>query len=97
MNGSLDNDQMVRAFKALAHPNRLSIYLTLLATEEADLPRCSLSTLMDRLDIGAPTVSHHTRELVNAGLIQVKREGKFLHCRLDGDMRARLARFFSGK
>lgn len=90
-----DSEQLVRAFKALAHPNRLTIYQTVLASEEANLRRCSLAELIQRLDIGAPTVSHHTRELANAGLIRVSRDGKYLNCRLDGEMRQTLARFFS--
>lgn len=91
---SEENAQLVRAFKALAHPNRLTIYTTLLAEDDTALHSCSLASLIDKLDIGAPTVSHHTRELVNAGLIRVSREGKYLHCQLDEAMRARLAEFF---
>lgn len=86
---------LARAFKALAHPNRLAIYLTLLAHHEAALPSCRLSALIDKLDIRAPTVSHHTRELVNAGLIRVTRDGKYLQCQLDDTMRRQLACFFS--
>ncbi len=33
------------------------------------------------LKIGAPTVSHHLKELVNAGLIVTERQGKFLIAR----------------
>lgn len=89
-----DINALTRAFKALSHPNRLSIYLTLLAQDEAELRSCSLSTLIDHLDIGAPTVSHHTRELVNADLIHVTRKGRFLHCQLNDEMRHRLGQFF---
>lgn len=91
-----DSEQLVRAFKALAHPNRLAIYLALLAHEKNALPSCSLANLINRLDIGAPTISHHTRELVNAGLIHVSRDGKYLHGALDEVMRTRLAGFFNG-
>lgn len=87
--------RLVRAFKALAHPNRLAIYQSLLSRQEPELKSCTLAKLVDRLEIGAPTISHHTRELVDAGLIHVTRQGKFLHCRLDEKMRARLARFLT--
>jgi len=35
------------------------------------------------LRIGAPTISHHVRELVNAELITAERQGKFLVCRIN--------------
>jgi DNA-binding transcriptional ArsR family regulator len=42
---------------------------------------CVVSTIIDNLKIGAPTVSHHLKELVNAGLIVTERQGKFLIAR----------------
>lgn len=84
------------AFRALSNPNRLAMYLELLRHRERSLKSCALQDLMDLLDIGAPTVSHHTKELVTAGLIEVEREGKFIRCRLNEGMRTRLARFFTG-
>ena len=32
------------------------------------------------LNIGAPTISHHIKELVNAELITTEKRGKFLIC-----------------
>jgi ArsR family transcriptional regulator len=84
------------AFKALSNPNRLAMYLELLRHRERSMKSCALQDLMDLLDIGAPTVSHHTKELVAAGLIEVEREGKYIRCRLNDEMRARLARWFGG-
>lgn len=90
-----DLDKLARAFKALSNPNRLAIYLEVLRQYQAEVKSCGLSHLIDRLDIGAPTVSHHTKELVDAGLISVQREGRFLRCTLDEGMRQRLAVFFN--
>ena len=84
-------------FKALSNPNRLAMYLELLRHRERSVKTCALQDLMALLDIGAPTMSHHTKELVNAGLIEVEREGKFMHCRLREPTRQHLARFFAAK
>lgn len=88
---------LATAFKALSNPNRLAMYQELLRHRERRVKTCALQDLMDLLDIGAPTVSHHTKELVAAGLIEVEREGKFMRCRLSEPTRTRLARFFGVK
>jgi len=86
-----DEAALARAFRALANPHRLAIYLRLLRQDGDGLIRsCSLQALIDKLDIGAPTVSHHVKELVNAGLITITREGKHMRCTLDERMRQRL-------
>jgi len=92
-----DLSDLVLAFKALSNPNRLAMYLELLRHRERSVKTCALQDLMALLDIGAPTLSHHTKELVGAGLIEVERQGKFMLCRLNEPMRQRLARFFAAK
>lgn len=91
-----DLRSLANAFRALSNPNRLAMYLELLRHRSHSVRSCALQDLVDLLDIGAPTVSHHTRELVSAGLVEVKRSGRYLHCRLNDEMRARLAQFFVG-
>lgn len=91
---SKELDKLSRAFKALSNPNRLAIYLEVLRQHRTEIKSCGLSHLIDSLDIGAPTISHHTKELVDAGLITVQREGRFIRCALDEGMRVRLAAFF---
>lgn len=99
LSASAEEETLARAFRALSSPHRLAIYLRLLrhadGSEGALVRSCSLQTLIDRLDIGAPTISHHVKELVNAGLISVTREGKYIRCTLDEGMRARLAGVFA--
>jgi len=92
-----DLSDLALAFKALSNPNRLAMYLELLRHRERSVKTCALQELMSLLDIGAPTLSHHTKELVGAGLIEIERQGKFMRCRLNEPMRQRLARFFAAK
>lgn len=72
--------QLANIHKALSNENRLEIFLSILEAEEKsfDTCPCLVSTIMDKLCIGAPTISHHLKELVNAGLIETTKDGKFL-------------------
>ena len=93
----MDNvDQLARMFRALGSPNRLRLFLNLLEESKLDLAKgrlhdCFLVKLLAGLgDIGAPTVSHHVKELADAGLITTEREGKQLTCSVDPDGLAQL-------
>ncbi|SPF32557.1 putative transcriptional regulator, ArsR family [Syntrophobacter sp. SbD1] len=81
----MDIKQAAKILKALSHPNRLEIYLSIARGQQESFAAdecCVVSALMGNLKIGAPTVSHHLKELVNAGLIVTERQGKFLIARL---------------
>lgn len=86
-----DVDRLARMFRALSNPNRLQLFLNLLDESKLDLAKgrthdCFLAKLVRGLgDIGAPTVSHHVKELADAGLIHTQREGKQLICSVDPD------------
>ncbi len=82
----MDTQQMTRVFKALSNPNRLQLYLQIAKAHEASFNGscdCMLSDIIGRLKIGAPTISHHIKELSAAGLITTERNGKFLVCRVN--------------
>ena len=84
-----DVDQLARMFRALANPKRLRLFLNLLDESKLDLAKgrvhgCFLARLLGGIgDLGAPTVSHHVKELADAGLITTQREGKQLACSVD--------------
>ncbi len=84
-------DKLARMFRALSNPNRLKLFMNLLEESKLDLAKgrthdCFLVKLLGGLgDIGAPTVSHHVKELADAGLITTERDGKQLICSVDPD------------
>ncbi len=89
--------KLVRMFKALGHPNRFRLFVEILRAGESSFEEghhCFLHSIMDRLDIGAPTVSHHLKELVNADLVSTDREGKFVTCRVNQEALRAVAGFF---
>lgn len=94
----MDHNIIASAFKALSNPNRLKIYLEILDVRskqvESSDSGCVLTDFIKKLNCGAPTVSHHIKELVNADLIRVERQGKFMTCYLNDEMRDRLKFFF---
>ena len=80
-----DVKRLARVFHALSNPNRLQLFLNLLEESRLDLAKgrvhdCFLAQLLGNLNIGAPTVSHHVKELADAGLIETQRDGKQLVC-----------------
>lgn len=62
----------------------MHIYLEIVKKQEASFQTgcfdcgCLISEIIVSLKIGAPTISHHLKELTNAGLIVTERQGKFL-------------------
>ena len=95
-------EQLAGAFRALSNANRLRIYQVIVShcrehgkADLEDVPAgCAFGDFMKRLNIGAPTVSHHVRELAEAGLIRVERAGRRRYCHAEPAMQARLAAFF---
>lgn len=93
----MTDDKLAKMFKALGHPNRFRLFVEILEAGESSFEeghRCFLHTIMERLDVGAPTVSHHLKELVNAELVDTEREGKFVTCRVNDAAMKALATFF---
>ncbi len=95
-----DVKQLSKAFAALSNPNRLQLFLNLVEESRLDLAKgrahdCFLVKLLDNLKIGAPTVSHHVKELESAGLIETSREGKHLICTIRPEALSALGKVFA--
>lgn len=92
--------KLSKAFKALSHPNRLQLFLNLVDKSEVGVPEseghtCFLTSFLGNLNVGAPTVSHHIKELANADLIETTREGKQLSCAVNLDVVRELQAVFA--
>lgn len=95
---ALDVAAMARRFKALGNPNRFRLFAEILSAHEANYEKghdCFLTGIMQSLKIAPPTVSHHLKELVNAGLITTELKGKFLTCAVNTEVLEELAEFFA--
>ena len=73
-----DADWLAGSFKALADPVRLRL-LSLVGTA-GEMCACDLPALVDR---SQPTVSHHLKLLVEAGLLHREQRGKWAWYRVD--------------
>jgi ArsR family transcriptional regulator, arsenate/arsenite/antimonite-responsive transcriptional repressor len=78
----LDDRQFTLITKALADPKRYEMLQRIGGSKEA--PTCSC--VRDWLGLAPATVSHHLRELENAGLVDVQRDGKFGYLTLRRDV-----------
>jgi ArsR family transcriptional regulator, arsenate/arsenite/antimonite-responsive transcriptional repressor len=77
----MNSKELAKIFKALSNENRLEIYKEIAKLEDVDYEQqneCSISDLLSCLKIGAPTISHHLKELSNANLIRTEKNGKYL-------------------
>lgn len=94
-----DVKRLARAFHALSNPNRLQLFLNLIEESRLDLAKgrvhdCFLAQLLGNLNVGAPTVSHHVKELADAGLIETQRDGKQLVCSVKPEVMEELRAVF---
>jgi ArsR family transcriptional regulator, arsenate/arsenite/antimonite-responsive transcriptional repressor len=87
---SLSDDQAqatARVFKALADPARVKI-VNLLATSPDPVCVCEFT---DPLGLSQPTVSHHLKKLMDAGLLERQQRGTWAYYRLRRDALGGLA------
>lgn len=67
------HEETARVFKALCDPNRLAIIEMLRGGE-----KCACM-LLEELQITQPTLSHHMKTLCESGVVNCRREGKWMY------------------
>lgn len=78
----MDEEQVIRALAALAHPVRLQVFRALVVSGQAGL---TPGVMHEGLAIPATTLSFHLKELVAAGLVSAERASRNLVYRADYD------------
>ncbi len=77
---SLSDDQLHAILRALADPRRFAMLQQIAAAESI-----TCSCLEEQKQISPATISHHLKELQEAGLIEVAHEGRIARLRLRRD------------
>lgn len=76
-----DDQQLTAIFRALSEPLRMEIIRRM--NEVDELP-CTV--LEEELPISKSTISYHMKQLYNAGLIDIRKDGRYYHYRLRRDL-----------
>lgn len=75
--------------KALGDPVRLRLVSLMLAAPEGEMCTCDLAP---GVGLSEPTVSHHLKQLLGAGLVSKERRGMNVYYRAEADSLRALAR-----
>ena len=102
-------NKFAEIFKALSNPNRLKIFLRLIDCcapgqiqdfrnnkNSPDLGCSCVGDLGQDLGIVPSTISHHIKELRQAGLINMERNGQKIDCKIDLETFGAIRAFFAG-
>jgi len=97
---TIDAERFAAYFRALSNPHRLRLFLRLAsclpqgaACAERDMRRC-VGDIGSDLGVAPSTVSHHLKELRQAGLVHMERCGQSVECWVEPDTLRGLVDFF---
>jgi ArsR family transcriptional regulator len=97
--GTID---LARVFKVLGDPTRLAIFEIVRAGSEGEAHTAgeikqSISAIASRFDLSLSTVSHHIKEMRQAGVIRCERRGQTIICSIDPDVLGEIEQFATGR
>jgi ArsR family transcriptional regulator len=94
---------MAQIFRALGDPSRLAIFELVRDCSGCEAGRSigdlrrSVSEIAKEFDLSLSTVSHHLKELRNAGLIRCERRGQQIFCSVNKDALVMVERFLGNQ
>lgn len=75
--GRTEAEQMAGWFRVLGDPVRLRLLSLIASKGEA----CAACDLVEPLGVSQPTVSHHLKQLYEAGLVEREKRGRWVYYR----------------
>jgi DNA-binding transcriptional ArsR family regulator len=84
-------ERHVEAFKALAHLTRLEIFFRLVRAGR----ELSVGEIQEAVEIPGPTLSHHLDALRRAGLVESRREERYIYYSVQRDAVTTLVRLLT--
>lgn len=94
----MELDELARVFKALGCDQRIKIIQMLREWEGIDA--CcdgvlkAFTRMSEEIEVSRSTLSHHFKELENAGLIVCERQGQAMHCKVNEELLSKVKAFF---
>ena len=85
-------ERLAHVFKALADPARVKLLSLIAAANDGEACVCDLTV---PLELSQPTVSHHMKLLVDAGLVSREQRGKWAYYRVNEWALERVAQLIS--
>lgn len=91
--GPVDAERLATALKAIADPTRLRLISIVAASDGGEVCVCDLTA---PVGVAQPTVSHHLRILVDAGILDREQRGRWAYYRLVPGALDALGRLLTG-
>jgi len=81
----------VEAFKALAHLTRLQVFFVLVRAGK----EMAVGEIQEEVEIPGPTLSHHLDQLRRAGLVESRKEERYIYYSVQRETATTLARLLT--